>query len=133
MSDHPHVWRGYEGDEVACRICGTEPRHLHSEPSLFNVGPWIVPSKAERAFTRFHEANPSVYTELVAMADELQQAGRERIGIGMLWEVLRWQRFRTSGGEFKLNNSYRSWYARIIMENEPRLDGIFQLREMTSE
>ena len=104
-----------------------------SDPALFDATYLTAPSEAEQAFTRFHEANPSVYTELVTMAHELHGAGRDRIGVGMLFEILRWQRWREyPGDDFKLNNNYRAWYARLIMQEEPELDGIFQLREQTT-
>ena len=33
---------------------------------------------------------------------------------------------------FKLNNNYRSRYARLIMEQEADLEGVFQIRELTT-
>ena len=67
---------------------------------------------AER-FVTFHETNPDVYTALVAHTRELVALGHQRVGIGMLWEVLRWSHMRTGDptSDFKLNNDYRSHYA----------------------
>lgn len=31
MPDHDHVWKQTGPSDVACRICGIEPRHLHAE------------------------------------------------------------------------------------------------------
>ena len=89
---------------------------------------------AER-FDAFHDANPWVYDALVGLARDLVNRGRRRIGIGMLYEVLRWQYYRATTDEasdFKLSNDYRSRYARLIMDNESDLAGVFELRELTS-
>ncbi len=85
------------------------------------------------AFATFHAENPHVYDELVAMARRARAAGHKVIGIGMLWEVLRWNHlFQTvkDAEGFKLNNDLRSRYAREILAREPDLDGIFNLREL---
>jgi hypothetical protein len=85
----------------------------------------------EQAFEKFHAANPQIYRELVARARRAHDAGARRIGIGMLFEILRWRHIlRTGGDEFKLNNNYRSYYARLIMLREPDLEGIFETRRL---
>lgn len=83
---------------------------------------------AER-FARFHDLNPHVYVALRRLARDLIEAGRSRVGIGMLFEVLRWQRMiATRGDEWLLNNDYRAPYARLLMDREPELAGIFETR-----
>lgn len=89
----------------------------------------------EADFRQFHALNPKVYHSLVKLARDLHERGRRRIGIGMLFEVLRWQHAMSTvdpGSEFKLNNNYRSRYARLIMDQEPDLDEIFETRELTA-
>ena len=83
-------------------------------------------------FERFHETNPEVYAELVDLARQMKARGHVRCGIGMLYEVVRWQRSMktTDDAEWKLNNNYRSHYARLIMRTEPDLEGFFELREL---
>jgi hypothetical protein len=84
-------------------------------------------------FLAFHAANPHIYDALVVLARRARSAGRTRAGIGMLWEVLRWDIFiRTTGTEYKLNNNLRSRYARLIMHREPDLAGFFETRVLTS-
>lgn len=108
----------------------------HAPPNLFDAAnlpepATIVPQGSiEANFLAFHEANPWVYDALVRLALDMD---RRPIGIGMLWEVLRWQHLRaTTGDPFKLNNNYRSRYARLIMEQEPDLEGVFLTRELTT-
>lgn len=94
-----------------------------------HVGP--CEATIEEAFWRFHQDNPQVYAELVMLARRWRRRGRRKCGIGMLFEVLRWRSgMRTGGDDFRLNNNYRSYYARLIMLREPDLTGIFELREL---
>ena len=88
-------------------------------------------------FTKFHQQNPSVYDELVQMSINFRSKGNAgRIGIGMLFEVLRWNRLTTVVKDdrgFKLNNDFRSHYARKIMLEHPEFGDIFQVRIQRAE
>lgn len=87
-------------------------------------------SKLEASFWEFHLANPEVYSTLVRLAESARRCGVRKIGIGALFERLRWEMaLQTDGGEFKLNNNHRAFYARMLMENEPQLAGLFALRK----
>src|SRR5262245_64441486 len=82
-----------------------------------------------RAFEKFHAENPQVYVELRTLAFRWKRKNGRRCGMKMLFEVLRWhQGIKTKGDEFKLNNNYHALYARMLMENEPELDGLFEIR-----
>ncbi len=80
------------------------------------------------AFKLFHAANPHVYRLLKQLALEMRASGRERYGIGGLFERLRWEYAIKTSGEFKLNNNYRALYARKLMAEERELAGFFQTR-----
>lgn len=86
---------------------------------------------AER-FERFHLANPHIYDDLVMPTRRAAHRGRKRVGIAQLYEVLRWQYVleADNDGDFKLNNNYRSFYSRKIMECECDLRGVFETREL---
>lgn len=84
----------------------------------------------QERFEAFHAENPQVYDGLVRLALEARAAGRAKYGIAALVEVLRWSRMTTTGEDFKLNNDYRSRYARLIMENVPELADFFEVREV---
>ena len=81
-------------------------------------------------FAQFHKMNPHVYAELRKLALFYVGRGRKRLSIKLLFEILR-SRFveTTGGGRFRLNNSYSAYYARLLMEQEPELDGVFDIRE----
>jgi hypothetical protein len=100
------------------------------------VDPEDKPKTIEAAFELFHAANPSIYLNLVELSRALKRKGRNKIGIGMLFEILRWRFMMTSidsNSEFKLNNNYRSRYARRIMSEEIDLEGFFETRELKSK
>lgn len=111
-------------------------------PSLFDDQPtptfvmYIGKARTiDEAFRLFHAANPWVYDALVRLARDMHERGRRRLGIGMLFEVLRWQWFRGTldpSSDFKLNNNYRSRYARMIATYEPDLADIFEMRRLTA-
>jgi hypothetical protein len=87
------------------------------------------PSIADR-FEDFHKANPAVYSTLVYLAKQWarQTAGR-KLGIKTLYERARWEiSLETSDPNFKLNNNFTAFYARLLMRNEPDLAGMFDLR-----
>lgn len=84
-------------------------------------------------FMAFHRANPQVYRALRLLALNLVSTGRRRGSINQLFEVLRYEyALRTAGDEYKLNNNWRSRYARLLMENEPILRGWFETRDLRS-
>ena len=85
----------------------------------------------EQAFWDFHTHNPHVYRELVRLTKELVDSGSTKIGIKMLFEVLRWQHaLKTHGEDFQLNNNYHSYYSRLIMTRNPKYAGIFETRQL---
>lgn len=91
-------------------------------------------TRRDREFAEYHAEHPEVYAHLVTLAREAVQRGAVRIGIGHLFEVVRWQRFiagRDAGG-WKCNNNHRSRYARLIMQQEPDLADVFETRELKS-
>ncbi|MCW2545405.1 MAG: hypothetical protein JWM40_2957 [Frankiales bacterium] len=82
----------------------------------------------EQQFQAFHTANTWVYDALVTLTAEYVTGGATRVSINMLTEVLRYRRGVTQGDTYKLNNSYRAFYARLIMQNHPEWDGLFETR-----
>lgn len=86
-------------------------------------------------FERFHEEHPDVYRQLVRLTREWMSVGHRKLGIATLFERLRWE-WHVSGladeDGYKLNNSYRAFYARKSMAENPDLDGIFETRTQTA-
>ncbi len=95
-----------------------------------------VEATIQQQFLDFHQSHPVVYTTLVRLARQWSGASTDRLGIGMLWEVMRWE-IHLSGlpdpeETFKLNNNYRSRYSRLIMDRETDLAGVFETRRLRS-
>lgn len=88
------------------------------------------PITIQERFEAFHAANPWVFRELRRLTHNYLAAGHQRIGIGMLFEVLRWERNVTHGDEFKLNNNFRSRYVRMLIEDQPHWVDAFETRRL---
>ena len=86
----------------------------------------------QQRFEEFHKANPHVYQELVALCREAVSNGKDKLGVRMVWEVARWNLIvkTQQNSDFKLNDHYHSRYARLIMDQEQDLRGIFELRSL---
>jgi len=89
---------------------------------------------AER-FEQFHSNNPIVYRTLVRLVREwVNRTGRRKLGIKTLYERARWEiALETGDPECRLNNNFTAFYARLIMANNPDLDGIFDLRASAAD
>lgn len=88
-------------------------------------------------FEAFHNEHPEVFDELRALCRRWLERGRARWSIWSAFAVLRWER-RLAGLPapdelYKLNNNYTGYYARKLMEEDPSLEGIFELRRMKDE
>lgn len=88
------------------------------------------------SFVSFHRANPEIYFRLREMALKLKRKGHEHWCIAGLFEVLRWDiAVETAHDEdgFKLNSNHRALYARMLMLNEPMLEGFFRTRKTAND
>ena len=87
----------------------------------------------DRKFSEYDRDNPEVYKRLVVLTRQAKARGRNKIGIGMLFEVIRWEQYlATKGDDYKMNNNYRSRYARKLMIEYPEFEGMFNVRELRS-
>lgn len=86
------------------------------------------------AFEKFHAENPRIYALLCRFADEIAAAGLSSYGVAAVFERIRWHvRVETRGGEFKLNNNHRSFYARLWLAEHPDRSSFFETRTLRSE
>ena len=88
----------------------------------------------QERFERFHEQHPEVYDYLVKTARELHSRGRTHFGIRALWERARWyftfEYNPCKAEDYKFNDHFHSRYARLIMQREPDLKGLFEQRRI---
>lgn len=98
---------------------------LFYRAAFSELSPAVVDS-----FVNFHRKNPRVYALLEKAAFEVWDAGFRHFGIACLWENVRWKvAMETKGDDFKLNNSFRSAYARLLILEHPQFQNFFQTRK----
>ena len=102
-------------------ILGTETTE---QPLLFG-------DTLQSAFNKFDTENPHVYEFYKKFAFALLACGRKRCSIALLTERIRWEVYvTTSALDFKINNNFRSRYARKLMTEYPELQGMFSTRKL---
>ncbi|MER8002085.1 hypothetical protein [Streptomyces sp. NPDC095613] len=89
----------------------------------------------QQQFAEFHQLNPWVLTALEELTSDYVARGAERVGIGMLFEVLRWRYLQATAGsdEFHLNNNFRSRYFRLLIERHPEWASKFEVRALRTD
>lgn len=93
----------------------------------------LFDSNAQQKFEEYHRQNPHVLDALIRMTDQAVAKGHKRLGIELLFNVLRWESMiSTVGDEYKMNNNYKSRYVRLIEEVRPDLVGVFNKRTLRS-
>jgi len=88
--------------------------------------------RVEQSFREYHAGHPWVYERLVETVRWYAGRGRKR-GVGFFFEVLRHEMFMGDTHDadgFKLNNNFRSRYARLIEDRCPDLRGYFRKRRL---
>jgi hypothetical protein len=82
-----------------------------------------------RRFLRFHKRNPELFLHLKMLALRVKAAGKEQYSIAALFEVVRYDAaVKTTGEPWKINNNYRTLYARMLECSSPQLKGFFKTR-----
>lgn len=120
--------------ETAVRAVRARDRKLKPPPAREKE----LLTKMQRDFNRFHELNPGVYDELVKIAREAKAEGARKLGLRMCWETMRFRTKRYLEPEdgrqniYRLNDHYCPYYARLIMDREPDLNGVFNVRRLRS-
>lgn len=86
------------------------------------------------AFLAYHALNPQVYALLRRFALEAKRAGLRRGSIEDVHARLRWHAsVEVKNDGFKVNNNWRPFYARFLMEQEPELEGFFETRRAAAD
>lgn len=109
----------------------------HDQLALLETHEIVLPPheqghSLEQRFQAFHAANPWLLTAYEQLTREYLAGGATRVSINMLTEVLRYRAGQTHGDRWKLNNSWRSFYVRLLLAEHPEWDGLFETRAMPS-
>ena len=81
-------------------------------------------------FLHYHNANPQVFAAYTRAARMVPRG--KKVGAKLLAERLRWESIidLKSTGEFKIQNSFVSLYARLLMWRFPEFRGMFNLKHI---
>lgn len=92
------------------------------------------PPTLDERFLLWAGANEPVIEMFLKFAREAKAANKGRFGIGAIAERVRWEVFiyRKEADPFKINNSYRSRLARLLVKRDPGLEGLFEFRKLRS-
>jgi hypothetical protein len=86
------------------------------------------PSIADR-FASWALANRHVLDEMLRIARRQLESGAEYISTKALWEACRVSLGADREGGYRLNNDFTAPAARWLLEQEPRLVGVIELRQ----
>lgn len=96
---------------------------------LFNLPDEDTTLTPAQRFERFHDANPAVYQLIVEKAREWRAAGNGKLGMSLLFGIVRWViALETKGDPYRINDHYVPFYSRLVMWQEPDLADLFDLR-----
>ncbi len=97
-----------------------------SEPDLFDT----VAPKLVREFRQFHSDNPHVYELFKRFTFQTIRAGRTYYSSDAICHRIRWHTNVETRAydEFKINDHYTAFYARMFMRECPQHDGFFRTR-----
>ena len=93
-------------------------------------------SQLEEKFLEFHRRHPEVYAALSKFAHQWRdrKGPDARLGIKMVIERVRWELALGAKDESpRLNNNHSAFYARLLMAQEPELEGMFMLKKQRYE
>ena len=89
-----------------------------------------LPAETVKAFLEFTRKSPAIWGAFQRFAIEAAAAGRKYYGAKMIMERVRWETEVTKGGEFKINNDYTAYYARLFAAKWPEYP-LFSFRKVT--
>ena len=102
---------------------------MNWQPELFELAPYETGESPDQRFEAFHRANPHIFRALLSMTIYAIRDGWTHGSMNLFFERLRWLwAVETKGDDYKLNNNFRAYYARLIMAYEPRARGFFRVR-----
>lgn len=81
-------------------------------------------------FIGWHKKNPAVWKEFETLALQLWHKGAMHYGAKAIFEIIRYKRRVEKNEDFKCNNNYAAYYARIFALKYPKLKNFFEFREV---
>lgn len=99
-----------------------------TQQDLF-VGGDLSTGKYWKEFEEFHRENPDVFRLFCNYAFDAIRRNRKHFGAQMIFERIRWYCLvETTGSDFKVNNNFAAYYARLFELKFPQHKGLFRMR-----
>jgi hypothetical protein len=104
------------------------------QQNLFGKPPKRRPASLDELFRLWVFANERIIQMFLRFAQQAKGTGHKKVGIKAIAERVRWEVFieRKEADPYKINNSYVSRIARLLVQRDPSLDGLFEFRKLKS-
>jgi hypothetical protein len=83
----------------------------------------------ESAFCQYHQDNPQVYVAFKDFTWKTIARGFKHYSAKGVFELVRWHTGVAGNDQFKINNNYTPFYARLFEKDYPEHAGFFRQRE----
>jgi len=83
-------------------------------------------------FNEFDRENPHIYEVFKNYTRQVFESGKKHYGAKAIFERIRWHFSIEKRGDFKVNNSYISRYARKLIAEQPQFTNFFECRILKS-
>jgi len=87
----------------------------------------------ELGFKNLHATHPEIYDIFEKFTFDLIGLKFKRYSADAVMHRVRWETEVSSGGNFKINNNFVAFYARLFMQNNPQHAGFFETRVQGSK
>ena len=85
-------------------------------------------------FQKFHKENPHIYNAFEQQVFKAIEKGRKKVSAKLIINWIRWNEYlRSSDQNFKINDAFQSYYARLFVEKHPEHSDIFDFRKLRNE
>ena len=101
-----------------------------AERVVINIALADIDPATRSAFLTAHKESPEVWRYFEKFALEAIASGREHYGAKGIMERVRWHTEIEHGVDFKCNNNFTAYYARIFAAKYPEHAGFFEFREI---
>ena len=85
-------------------------------------------------FMDFHKENPQIYREFKKQAFRAILNDKKKISAKLIINFIRWNHYlNTTDENFKINDAYQSYYARLFVAEFPEHESLFNFRKLRNE
>ena len=91
-------------------------------------------TREERRFWAFHQRNPIIYRLFCRFCSDIQARGLRQYSAYAIMHRIRWYtHVETTDHDFKINNNFIPWYARLWMQRHPQEAALLRVRATMGE